>query len=132
MITHSSNAHYQNKYINKRDQNTYLQPLRYSFSKFNKFNFPQLPKLPSLSKIVGHPYARLCRWHLPIGAMLLYWPTSWGVCLGSAGIANPYLLLLFLAGSWTARSAGCIVNDYLDRDYDRQVERTKTRPLASG
>ncbi len=75
---------------------------------------------------------RLCRWHQPIGAMLLYWPTAWGVCIGSCGIPSPYLLLVFLMGSWTARSAGCIVNDYLDKDFDKKVERTKTRPLASG
>lgn len=75
---------------------------------------------------------RLCRWHQPIGAMLLYWPTAWGVCIGSCGVPSPYLLLLFLMGSWTARSAGCIVNDYFDKDFDKKVERTKTRPLASG
>lgn len=72
------------------------------------------------------------RWDKPIGAMLLYWPTAWGVCLGSPGMAYPSLLLLFLMGSWAARSAGCIVNDYLDRDFDRKVERTRLRPLASG
>jgi 4-hydroxybenzoate polyprenyltransferase len=66
-------------------------------------------------------YYRLCRLHQPIGAWLLYWPTAWGVCLGSAGVADPYLLLLFLMGSWTSRSAGCIVNDYLDRDFDKKV-----------
>jgi 4-hydroxybenzoate polyprenyltransferase len=48
-------------------------------------------------------------------------PPAWGVCLGSAGVADPYLLLLFLMGSWTSRSAGCIFNDYLDRDFDKKV-----------
>jgi 4-hydroxybenzoate polyprenyltransferase len=66
-------------------------------------------------------YYRLCRWHQPIGAMLLYWPTAWGVCLGSPGLASFYYIALFLMGSWTSRSAGCIVNDYLDREFDRQV-----------
>lgn len=61
------------------------------------------------------------RWHQPIGALLLYWPTAWGVCGGSSGVASPYLLLLFLMGSWTARSAGCILNDILDKDFDKQV-----------
>ena len=53
--------------------------------------------------------------------MLLYWPTAWGVCLGSATIPSIYYLSLFFMGSWTARSAGCIVNDYFDRDFDKQV-----------
>lgn len=66
-------------------------------------------------------YFKLCRWDKPIGAMLLYWPTAWGVCIGSVGIANPYLLVIFLMGSWTARSAGCIINDYFDRDIDKHV-----------
>jgi 4-hydroxybenzoate polyprenyltransferase len=47
--------------------------------------------------------------------MLLYWPTAWGVCIGSPGVASVYYILLFLMGSWTSRSAGCIVNDYFDR-----------------
>jgi 4-hydroxybenzoate polyprenyltransferase len=64
--------------------------------------------------------------------MLLYWPTAWGVCIGSPGLASFFYLSLFLMGSWTSRSAGCIVNDYFDREFDRQVERTKSRPLASG
>lgn len=60
-------------------------------------------------------YQNLCGWHLPIGAMLLYWPTAWGVCIGSAGLPSIFLLSMFLMGSWTSRSAGCIVNDYFDR-----------------
>jgi len=77
-------------------------------------------------------YWRLCRNHQPIGSMLLYWPTAWGVCIGSQGFPSIFYLSLFLMGSYTARSAGCIVNDYLDKDFDRNVERTKSRPLASG
>ena len=64
--------------------------------------------------------------------MLLYWPTAWGVLAGSPGLPSLYLLGLFFMGSWTSRSAGCIVNDYWDRDFDKNVERTKSRPLASG
>lgn len=64
--------------------------------------------------------------------MLLFWPTAWGVCIGSPSIPSLYYLSLFFMGSWTARSAGCIVNDYFDKDFDKHVARTKTRPLASG
>lgn len=77
-------------------------------------------------------YWRLCRNHQPIGSMLLYWPTAWGVCVGSQGAPSLFYLSLFLMGSFAARSAGCIVNDYLDKDFDKNVERTKSRPLASG
>lgn len=77
-------------------------------------------------------YFRLCRFDKPIGAMLLFWPTAWGVLAGASGIPSPYLLGLFLMGSWTSRSAGCIVNDYLDRDFDKKVQRTQSRPLATG
>ena len=68
-----------------------------------------------------HPYVRLCRFDKPIGAMLLYWPTAWGVVAGASGMVSPHLLGLFLMGSWTSRSAGCIVNDYFDRDFDKKV-----------
>jgi len=68
--------------------------------------------------------------------MLLFWPCSWG--LAYAYLINPnlklfiYYLILFFFGSVLMRSAGCIVNDIVDKDYDKKVERTKTRPIASG
>jgi heme O synthase-like polyprenyltransferase len=77
---------------------------------YNKYNI-NTEKIKSRA----NAYWRLCRGHQPIGALLLYWPTAWGVCIGSPGLANMYYLLLFLMGSWTSRSAGCIVNDYFDR-----------------
>jgi len=83
----------------------------------NKYGFSN--ELKNNTKLDA--YFRLCRWDKPIGAMLLYWPTAWGVCIGSAGFANPYLLVIFLMGSWTSRSAGCIINDYFDRDVDKHV-----------
>ena len=70
--------------------------------------------------------------------MLLYWPTAWGVLIGAMSVQGIftlptlYLLGLFFMGSWTSRSAGCIINDILDRDFDKKVERTKLRPLAAG
>ena len=72
----------------------------------------------------------------PIGYMLLFWPCSWGLTLvyDFSENLNTYLfyLILFFLGSVLMRSAGCIVNDILDQKFDRKVERTKNRPIASG
>jgi 4-hydroxybenzoate polyprenyltransferase len=66
----------------------------------------------------------------PIGTWLLYWPCAWSVAL--AGVHGRWLLFLwFLIGAFAMRSAGCVYNDIVDRDLDRQVERTRLRPLAS-
>jgi len=81
-------------------------------------------------------FVELTRLKKPIGYMLLFWPCSWGLTLGydfssSLNIYFFYLLLFFL-GSVLMRSAGCIVNDILDRKFDKKVFRTKDRPIASG
>ncbi|HUP67847.1 MAG TPA: 4-hydroxybenzoate octaprenyltransferase [Sphingomicrobium sp.] len=77
------------------------------------------------------PYASLMRLDRPIGSWLLYWPCAWSVAL--AGVGNRRdLLLWFALGAFAMRSAGCVYNDIVDRDLDRQVERTRLRPLASG
>jgi 4-hydroxybenzoate polyprenyltransferase len=82
------------------------------------------------------PWLRLIRADRPIGAWLLLWPCWWSVAL--AGISegdsfpDPSMLALFAIGAFAMRSAGCIYNDLLDRDLDAQVERTRSRPLASG
>ena len=72
----------------------------------------------------------------PIGYMLLFWPCSWGLTLvyDFSENLNTYLfyLILFFLGSVLMRSAGCIVNDILDKKFDKKVERTKNRPIASG
>jgi 4-hydroxybenzoate polyprenyltransferase len=66
----------------------------------------------------------------PIGTWLLYWPCAWSVAL--TGVHGHWLLFLwFLIGAFAMRSAGCVYNDIIDRDLDRQVERTRLRPLAS-
>jgi 4-hydroxybenzoate polyprenyltransferase len=76
------------------------------------------------------PYASLMRVDRPIGTWLLYWPCAWGVAL--AGVRGRWDLFLWLAlGAFAMRSAGCVYNDIVDRDLDRQVERTRLRPLAS-
>jgi 4-hydroxybenzoate polyprenyltransferase len=81
-------------------------------------------------------YALLARFDRPIGWWLLFWPCAWGVLL--AGGASPFwdgrwdLILWLLVGAIAMRSAGCVYNDIVDADLDRQVARTAARPLASG
>jgi 4-hydroxybenzoate polyprenyltransferase len=78
------------------------------------------------------PYALLARFDRPIGWWLLYWPCAWGLLL-SGGARHHWLLLLWLLlGAIAMRGAGCVYNDIIDRDLDRQVERTRLRPIASG
>lgn len=83
------------------------------------------------------PYAVLMRLDRPIGWWLLLLPGWWGIVLGANGVTGMYvadwrLMILFLIGAIIMRGAGCIINDLWDRDLDKQVERTKMRPLASG
>ena len=83
------------------------------------------------------PYASLIRLDRPIGAWLLFWPGAWAVALAGMtgrgeGVSGWALILWLALGAWAMRSAGCVYNDIVDRDLDRQVERTRLRPLASG
>lgn len=79
----------------------------------------------------ARPYASLMRLDRPIGTWLLYWPCAWSVAL--AGVGGRWSLFLwFFLGAFAMRSAGCVYNDFIDRDLDRKVERTRLRPLASG
>ena len=77
-------------------------------------------------------YAYLVRLDKPIGTLLLLWPTLWALWLASSGMPDPQILLIFVLGTFLMRSAGCAINDYADRDFDRHVQRTKGRPVTSG
>jgi len=77
-------------------------------------------------------YERLMRLDKPIGILLLLWPTLWALWLSSNGRPDWMVLWVFVLGTVLMRSAGCVINDYADRDFDRHVERTKERPLTSG
>jgi 4-hydroxybenzoate polyprenyltransferase len=81
-------------------------------------------------------FIELTRLKKPIGFMLLFWPCAWGLTLGYDFSINISLyifyLILFFLGSVLMRSAGCIVNDIIDKEFDKKVERTKNRPIASG
>ena len=78
------------------------------------------------------PYARLARLDRPIGTWLLLLPCWWATALAPGGAGRWDLFLLFGIGALTMRGAGCVINDLWDRDIDRRVARTATRPLASG
>jgi 4-hydroxybenzoate polyprenyltransferase len=77
-------------------------------------------------------YERLMRLDKPIGILLLLWPTLWALWLATPAFLHFDVLLIFFVGTVLTRSAGCIVNDYADRNFDRHVERTRDRPLATG
>ena len=90
-------------------------------------NFPTGPILHRLTL-----YARLVRLDKPIGSLLLLWPTLSALWLASAGKPDWKLVMIFTVGTVLMRSAGCAINDFADRDFDRHVKRTAERPLTSG
>jgi 4-hydroxybenzoate polyprenyltransferase len=77
-------------------------------------------------------YEKLMRLDKPIGILLLLWPTLWGLWFAAGGIPPLMLLWIFVVGTVLMRSAGCVVNDWADRDFDGQVARTEARPLVTG
>ena len=81
-------------------------------------------------------FLELTRLKRPIGYMLLFWPCAWGLTLAYDFTKDLKLyffyLFLFLLGSILMRSAGCIINDVVDKEIDKKVQRTKNRPIASG
>jgi len=77
-------------------------------------------------------YVALMRLEKPIGWLLLLWPTLWALWVASDGNPPAYYVWVFTLGVLVMRSAGCVINDYADRDFDPLVDRTQQRPLASG
>ena len=77
-------------------------------------------------------YGRLMRVEKPIGTLLLLWPTLWALWIASEGVPDFVILLAFMLGTFLMRSAGCMVNDFADRDIDGAVARTNQRPFAQG
>jgi len=77
-------------------------------------------------------YALLMRLDRPIGSLLLLWPALWALWLAGAGHPQPLVVVVFVLGVVLMRSAGCVINDYADRDVDPHVARTRQRPLAAG
>ena len=81
---------------------------------------------------LSNRWVRLMRLDRPIGTLLLLWPTLWALLLASEGTPSLNNVVIFVVGTIVMRSAGCVINDYLDRDIDRHVDRTKSRPLPMG
>lgn len=84
------------------------------------------------SKTKLSSFLRLMRADKPIGSALLLWPTLMSFFLLTDGNPNYFLMSLFIIGTILMRSAGCVINDFFDRDFDGNVERTKERPIAAG
>ena len=81
---------------------------------------------------LSNRWVRLMRLDRPIGILLLLWPTLWALLLASEGRPSLNNVVIFVVGTIVMRSAGCVINDYLDRDIDGHVDRTKSRPLPMG
>lgn len=77
-------------------------------------------------------YGQLMRADKPIGTMLLLWPTLWALWIAAQGMPDLTVLSAFVIGTFLMRSAGCVINDFADRNFDGAVERTKNRPFARG
>ena len=77
-------------------------------------------------------YYYLCRFDKPIGTELVFWPTMWALWIANQGIPSLSVLIPMIIGTIFMRAAGCAINDFADRKVDAHVERTKTRPLATG
>jgi len=77
-------------------------------------------------------YARLVRIDKPIGTLLLLWPTLWALWMAADGPPSWQIFWIFFVGTFLMRSAGCAINDWADRDFDKHVKRTKERPLTAG
>jgi len=80
----------------------------------------------------ANPYIRLMRLDKPIGTFLLLWPTLWALWFATSGQPDPFILIIFVAGVFLMRAAGCVINDFADRKVDGKVKRTAHRPLATG
>jgi 4-hydroxybenzoate polyprenyltransferase len=100
---------------------------------------PQLP-LPTrpleapLSQRLGRrlsEYTRLMRLDRPVGTWLLLWPALWALWIAGAGRPEPRVLIVFVLGVFVMRAAGCVINDFADRDIDPHIRRTRDRPLAA-
>jgi len=80
----------------------------------------------------SYQYALLMRLHRPIGTYLLLWPTAWALWIAGQGNPDTGVTLVFVLGVVLLRAAGCVINDYADREFDPRVARTKSRPIAAG
>ncbi|MCB1887674.1 MAG: 4-hydroxybenzoate octaprenyltransferase [Rhodocyclaceae bacterium] len=87
--------------------------------------------MSSIAERLSH-YEKLMRLDKPIGILLLLWPTLWGLWIAGEGRPAGFVVAIFVMGTVLMRSAGCVINDYADRNFDGHVARTKHRPMATG
>jgi 4-hydroxybenzoate polyprenyltransferase len=92
--------------------------------------FPEAPFSYRFGRRLGG-YARLMRLDRPVGTWLLLWPALWALWVAGAGRPEPRVLVVFVLGVVVMRAAGCVINDFADRDIDPHVRRTRDRPLAA-
>ncbi len=85
-----------------------------------------------MSKKLWRNYWQLMRFDKPVGIALLWYPVAWALWLGAKGTPPIRILIIFFIGTVVMRAAGCVINDIADRDFDKFVERTTSRPLTSG
>ncbi|MGD8341438.1 MAG: 4-hydroxybenzoate octaprenyltransferase [Gammaproteobacteria bacterium] len=97
-----------------------------------KFSINGLTDRAAKAAVRSEAYFRLMRLHQPIGIWLLLWPTLWAIWVASSGSPSSSVFAVFVLGTVVLRSAGCVINDFADRDIDPHVRRTASRPLASG
>jgi 4-hydroxybenzoate polyprenyltransferase len=99
-----------------------------------EFPLPARPAEAPLTQRLAqrvHQYARLARLDRPVGTWLLLWPALWALWIAGAGRPTPRILIVFVLGVVVMRAAGCVINDFADRDIDPHVRRTRDRPLAA-
>lgn len=92
----------------------------------------QQPLTPTSPNARIAAYLELARLDRPVGTLLLLWPTLAALWLAADGMPPVNLIVVFTVGTFVMRSAGCVINDYADRGWDRDVQRTENRPLTSG
>src|SRR5205823_11789338 len=94
---------------------------------------PPVPEAPLSYRLARRvtEYAWLMRLDRPVGTWLLLWPALWALWIAGSGRPRPQVLLVFVLGVVVMRAAGCVINDFLDRDIDPHVQRTRDRPLAA-
>ncbi len=93
---------------------------------------PQLQSLAQQLQIRWPAYLQLMRLDRPIGTLLLLWPTYWALWLAADGLPSLKNFIIFTLGVFLMRAAGCVINDYADRNFDGHVKRTRQRPFAAG
>jgi len=119
---------------NNKRKASVSQVITYSLKRFSdSVNFSKLSQIFKISPLWQYrilQYGLLMRVDKPIGSLLLLWPTYWALWLASDGFPEAHFILIFSGGVFLMRSAGCVINDYADRNIDGGVTRTKQRPLA--